>query len=82
MAFGNDLSFAGNVVVMGSMLTLLFGPQLLAKVWPGALSPAYWWATPLLALAAAAFYFSSLRFTTTLFRARREQLMALMEGKG
>jgi hypothetical protein len=81
-AFGNDLSFAGNVVVIGGMLTLLFGPQILAKVWPAAISTAYWFAPPLLALVAVAFYVASLRYASTLFRARREQLMALLEGKG
>jgi uncharacterized membrane protein YraQ (UPF0718 family) len=64
------------------MLTLLFGPQILAKVWPAAISTAYWFAPPLLALVAVAFYVASLRYASTLFRARREQLMALLEGKG
>jgi hypothetical protein len=82
MAFGNDLSFAGNVVIIGGMMAWLFIPQLLIKGGPAGLVADYWWATPLLALAAAAFYFVSLRYATTLFRARREQLMALMEGKG
>ena len=81
-SFGNDLSFAGNLVVIGGMMTLLFGPQLLAKVQPAMVSPAYWWATPLLAVAAMIFYLASLRFTTALFRTRREQLMALFEGRG
>src|ERR1035438_6882529 len=37
-SFGNDLSFAGNIVVIGGMLSLLFLPQLVAKQWPGALT--------------------------------------------
>ena len=82
MTFGNDLSFAGNVVVMGGMLTMLFGPQVAAKAWPGAISTVYWYMTPLLAVVAVIFYLASLRLTTALFRTRREQLMALMEGKG
>jgi hypothetical protein len=81
-SFGNDLSFAGNIVVIGGMLALLFGPQLAAKAWPAAVTPEYWWATPLLAGVAAVFYFASLRSASTLFRSRREQLMALMEGRG
>jgi hypothetical protein len=80
--FGNDLSLAGNVVVIGAMLSLLFGPPWLAGLQPALVSPESWWTTPLLALAAAGFYFASLRFTSTLFRSRREQLMALMEGRG
>jgi hypothetical protein len=82
MTLGNDLSFAGNVVVMGGMMTLVFGPQLLARVAPTVVSPVYWWATPLLAVGAVMFYIASLRYTSALFRTRREQLMALMEGKG
>ena len=81
-SFSNDLSFAGNIVIIGGMAVLLFGPRGLAKIWPEAVSPLYWWATPLLALAAAGFYFASLRSASTLFRLRREQLMALFEGRG
>jgi len=81
-SFGNDLSFAGNVVIIGGMMGLLFGPQALAKAWPALFSPEYWWATPLLAAAAAGFYFASLRSASALFRSRREQLMAVMEGRG
>jgi len=81
-SFGNDLSFAGNIVIIGGMLTMLFGPQALATAWPAAVSPQYWWATPLLAVVAAGFYFASLRGASTLFRSRRERLMALMEGRG
>jgi hypothetical protein len=80
--FGNDLSFAGNVVVMGGMFGLLLGPQILAKASPAMVSTAYWFATPLFAVIAAIFYFVSLRLTTALFRTKREELMVLMEGKG
>ncbi len=81
-SFGNDLSFAGNIVVIGGMLSLLFLPQLAAKQWPAALTPDYWWAAPPAALLAAVFYFTSLHFATALFRVKRESLMALLEGKG
>jgi hypothetical protein len=47
-AFGNDLSLAGNVVVLGGMLTGCF-----ARSWRSAATRAallaYWWVTPLLA---------------------------------
>jgi hypothetical protein len=82
MSIGNDLSFAGNVAVMGGMLSMLFLPGLLHKLWPAALAPEHWWAAPLAAVAAAAFYFTSLKSTTALFRSKREALMALMEGRG
>jgi hypothetical protein len=81
-SFGNDLSFAGNVVVIGGMLTLLFVPQLVARQWHGIISPVYWWITPITAVVAVVFYFTSLRLATALFRAKRESLMVLMEGKG
>src|ERR1017187_652621 len=80
-ALGNDLSLLGNVVILGGTFAWLFGPQLAIHGDTAALL-AYWWVTPLLAAAALIFYAVSLRFTTSLFRARREELMALMEGKG
>jgi hypothetical protein len=81
-ALGNDLSLAGNVVVLGGTLGWLFLPELVISGDPATLVGNYWWVTPLLAAAALIFYVVSLRFTTSLFRARREELMALMEGKG
>lgn len=81
-ALGNDLSLAGNVVIIGGMMALLFLPRLLLKGTSAELAQDFWWTTPLLALAALIFYAISLRLTTVLFRARREQLMALMEGRG
>ena len=82
MSFGNDLSFLGNIVVIGGMLVMLFLPRVIDKVWPAAISPDKWWCIVALAAAAAMFYFSSLKATTALFLARREQLMMVMEGKG
>ena len=80
-SIGNDLSFAGNLVVIGGMMLWIFLPQVLLHPSP-TLVQDYWWTTPLAAVAAFLFYAVSLRLTTTLFRARREQLMALLEGKG
>jgi uncharacterized membrane protein YraQ (UPF0718 family) len=70
------------VVIIGGMMALLFLPRLLLKGTSAELAQDFWWTTPLLALAALIFYAISLRLTTVLFRARREQLMALMEGRG
>jgi hypothetical protein len=81
-ALGNDLSLAGNVVVLGSTMSWLFLPRLLIHGEAADLIRSYWWITPLLAVAAIVFYAASLRFTTALFLTRRESLMALMEGKG
>jgi hypothetical protein len=81
-ALGNDLSLAGNVAVLGGTFAWLFLPGLLIHGEAAAIVQSYWWTTLLLAGVAFAFYLASLRFTTSLFRARREALMAMMEGKG
>ena len=80
-SFGNDLSFAANVAVIGGMFGLLFLPRILAKFWPAAVTPDYWWFEVLLACAAFAFYRFALGAMSGVFRARRESLLAVMEGK-
>jgi hypothetical protein len=81
-SFGNDLSFAGNVVIIGGMMTMLMVPQTIGRSWTVEIALEYWWTTPLAAAAALLFYVVSLRLTTALFRSHREELMVLMEGKG
>lgn len=81
-SFGNDLSFAANVVVIGGMLGLLFLPRVCYKLWPAAMSPEHWWVLIPVAALAVVFYVVSLRSATARFRARREQLLAIMEGRG
>jgi len=81
-ALGNDLSLAGNVAVFGGTLAWLFLPGVFLVGEPSAIVQRYWWSTPLLAVVALVFYSASLRLTTSLFRAKREDLMVLMEGKG
>jgi hypothetical protein len=80
--FGNDLSAAGNTVVIGGMLALIFGPRLITRSWPAALAPDKWWMAFPVVLLAAAFYFSSLERAGTMLLARREKLLAIVEGKG
>jgi len=80
-SFGNDLSLAGNLVVIGGVLLLIFVPTLVGKFSPAAITPARWWITPLTALAAAAFYSTSLRRTGALVRIRKERLLAVVEGR-
>jgi hypothetical protein len=80
-SFGNDLSLAGNVVFVGGLLILLFVPRVLAKVWPAAVAPQNWWAVVAMAPLAAAFYFASLRKAAGVFRARREQILSVIEGR-
>jgi hypothetical protein len=79
---GNDLSLAGNVVFIGGMLTCLLTPHLLAKVAPALVSPQDWWLAVIPAALALLFYLYSLSAAGTLFRQRREQLMAVVEGRG
>ena len=81
-SFGNDLSFAANVVVMGGMFALLFGPRAIAGVWPHAVGPEDWWKVFPLILMAIFFYFASLKKAETMFVVRREALLAMMEGRG
>jgi hypothetical protein len=80
--FGNDLSAAGNTVVIGGMLALIFGPSLIGRTWPAALAPDKWWMAFPVVLLAAAFYFSSLQRAGAMLLARREKLLAIVEGKG
>ena len=80
--FGNDLSAAGNTVLIGGMLALIFGPQVLVRTWPAALAPDKWWMAIPMVLLAAAFYFSSLNRAGTMLLARREKLLAIVEGRG
>jgi hypothetical protein len=81
-SFGNDLSFAGNATLAGASLVMALAPTQLAKVRPGIVAPDHWWVLPPMAAAAALVYFASLKSATAVFRTRREQLMALLEGKG
>jgi hypothetical protein len=81
-SFGNDLSAAGNTVLIGGMLALIFGPQVIARTWPAALAPDKWWMAIPVVLLAAAFYFSSLERAGAMLLARREKLLAVVEGRG
>ncbi|MGA2267296.1 MAG: hypothetical protein ABSH44_02395 [Bryobacteraceae bacterium] len=81
-SFGNDLSAAGNAVVIGGILMVMFAPQVLAQIWPAAVAPDKWWVAVPMVLLAAAFYFSSLERASALLMARREKLLAVVEGRG
>jgi hypothetical protein len=80
-AMGNDMSLMGNLVVIVGMLSALFLPQVLARVFPAAVSPENWWLTWPLVLTAFLFYVISLRATTTFFLSMRENLLAVVEGR-
>jgi hypothetical protein len=79
---GNDLSLAGNIVFIGGMLVCLLTPHLLAQVAPALVSPHDWWTAVIPAALAVLFYVCSLHAAATLFLRRREQLMAVVEGRG
>jgi hypothetical protein len=80
--FGNDLSAAGNTVLIGGGLVVTAAPRVLLIAWPAALAPDKWWVAIPAALLAAAFYFSSLQRAGAMLLARREKLLAIVEGKG
>ncbi|MCU1235378.1 MAG: hypothetical protein JWP63_3345 [Candidatus Solibacter sp.] len=80
-SFGNDLSLGGNIVLIGGVMTAMLLPRLLYKLWPVVVSPEAWWMVWPLPALAAAFYFGTLRAAGPIFMARREQLLAVVEGK-
>src|ERR1035437_6959839 len=79
--FGNDLSLGGNLVLIGGMLVSLFLPRLLFKFWPALVAPESWWMFLPLPVLAVAFYLGSLKAAGPVFVTRREQLLAIVEGR-
>jgi hypothetical protein len=80
-ALGNDLSVLGNIVLIGGMVALMIVPQVLMKVDPEVISPDSWWLTIPVVLLNVLFYVYSLVTASALFPKRREQLMAIVEGR-
>jgi hypothetical protein len=78
---GNDLSLAGNIALIGTMVVLLMGPMTVGQIRKGVLTPERWWIAMLLAALAAYFYLFSLRRAGALLVTRREKLLAVVEGK-
>jgi hypothetical protein len=80
-SLGNDLSLIGNLVLIGGVMGCMIGPQLLHKLAPGAFDPTNWlmWIAP--PVAGIVFYTTSLRAASGLLRGKREQLMAVVEGR-
>ncbi len=79
--FGNDLSLGGNLVVIGSVLCAMLLPRVLHHVAPAAVRPEAWWTLVPLPVLAAAVYRFSLAAAGKVFPARRERLLALVEGR-
>ncbi len=80
-SFGNDLSFAGNVLVIGAALIPIFVPPIVATSHPNLITPGAWWIALLAAAAAVGLYFVSLRRAEEVFVARRELLLSVIEGR-
>jgi hypothetical protein len=80
-SFGNDLSLGGNIVLIGGMLMGIFLPQVLLRVAPALVSADNWWGAIPLALVGIGFYTITLRAAGPLFVARREKLLAVVEGR-
>jgi hypothetical protein len=80
-SFGNDLSFAANATLIGSMMSLVLLPRLAASLWPDAFRSAYWWVTLVAAALAGGVYWLSLQGASKCFRARRERLIGILEGR-
>jgi hypothetical protein len=80
-SFGNDLSLGGNVVLIGGVMLAMLLPRLLYRIWPAAVAPEAWWLVWPLPALAAAFYFATLKAAGPIFMARREKLLAVVEGR-
>lgn len=78
---GNDLSLAGNIVLIGGTFSLLFGPMVFGQFHKGLVTPDRWPFVLALAALAILFYFASLRRATAILPARRERLLAVVEGR-
>jgi hypothetical protein len=80
-SLGNDLSLMGNLILIGGVMSCLLSSAILKKVAPAALDPAHWWLWVAPPVAALLFYVLSLRAASSLLRGKREQLMAIVEGR-
>jgi hypothetical protein len=78
---GNDLSLAGNLVVVGGMMVMLMGPMIIGQVRKDIIVPDRWWIVAILAVLAFCFYLASLRLATAVLFSRRERLLAVVEGR-
>ncbi len=79
--FGNDNSLGGNILLIGGMLVSISLPRLLYKFHPALVSPESWWMFLPLPVLALAFYLATLKSAGPVFVARREKLLAIVEGR-
>jgi hypothetical protein len=80
-SFGNDLSLLANIAIIGGVMTCVSSPMWLPRVVPGVFDPAHWWMWIAPPVVTAMFYRVSLGATSNLLVGKREQLMAIVEGK-
>jgi hypothetical protein len=68
-------------VLIGGLIFCMAVPQALMAGFPAAVSPEFWWDVIPLAILAVVFYRLSLKATSSHFTARRERLLAVVEGR-
>ncbi len=78
---GNDLSLAGNIVVMGGMMTMLMGPLIISQTRKNAITPERWPYAILFAGIAFCVYAVSVTKAPAMLSSRREKLLAVLEGR-
>lgn len=76
--WGNKLSLAANVLMMGSMF-LTFGLMGLFEHLGTRTVLAHWWIPPVAAVLAAVFYAATLQTAAVVFCARRERMLSMIE---
>ena len=79
--FGNQLSLAANVLLIGGVLVCVFGVIALDKSVGPAVVLRFWWAPVPASALAIALYLYSLRLGATVFVARKERLLNALEGR-
>ena len=79
--FGNNMSLGANILVIGSFAIFAAGSGLLAEFGRFEAVIRWWWVTPLFALFGALVLWLTLGAAPTVFEARRERLLAVLEGR-
>jgi len=79
---GNDMSLGANILMIGSALGFLFLPQAIGRWQPWLLAPSNWFVMLVPFALALAFYRLSLELAGRRLAARRERLLAVVEGRG
>ena len=68
-------------MLIGGVICALALPRILAKFVPAAVSPVNWWLPLPGAAVAIALYAVTLRLAGPVFQARREKILAVVEGR-